>query len=568
MKKRLICMISALSLLFTTTYGATVEGIGSGYKGDIKVKVTYEGNEITNVEVVEHEETNFTKKAMKQITKDIVAAQSTEVDNVAGATYTCEGIKEAVNAAVAAAGITLKAKTPAKAEEVVVADTTTDVVVVGGGGAGLTAAISAKEKGVNVILLEKMAMLGGNTNYATAGINAAESKLQEKLGVEDSAELFYQDTLKGGKNKNNPELLKTMTENSGEIITWLVDRGADLTEVTYTGGQSVKRIHRPTGGKAVGPMIVAALSETTEKQGIDIRTESTVKELLKEGDRVVGVKVEHKGKTYTIKAKAVVMATGGFGANPAMVEKYKPELKGFGSTNSPAITGEGITMVESVGGALVDMTEIQTHPTVVHNNTAMITEAVRGEGAILVNRDGKRFINELETRDVVSKAELEQEGKSAFLVFDETVREKLGAINGYINKGYAISGNDLEELAKKVGINGKNLVATMKQYNEYVKAGKDTEFNKNILPRELIKAPYYAIEVSPAVHHTMGGVSINTSAEVLTADGKVIKGLYAAGEITGGVHGANRIGGNAMTDITVFGKIAGESAAEYSKVTK
>lgn len=568
MKKRLICMISALSLLFTTTYGATVEGIGSGYKGDIKVNVTYEGNEITNVEVVEHQETNFTKKAMKQITKDIVAAQSTEVDNVAGATYTCEGIKEAVDAAVAAAGITLKAKTPAKAEEIVVADTTTDVVVVGGGGAGLTAAISAKEKGVNVILLEKMAMLGGNTNYATAGINAAESKLQEKLGVEDSSELFYQDTLKGGKNKNNPELLKTMTDNSGEIITWLVDRGADLTEVTYTGGQSVKRIHRPTGGKAVGPMIVAALSETAEKQGIDIRTESTVKELLKEGDRVVGVKVEHKGKTYTIKAKAVVMATGGFGANPAMVEKYKPELKGFGSTNSPAITGEGIAMVEAVGGALVDMTEIQTHPTVVHNNTAMITEAVRGEGAILVNRDGKRFINELETRDVVSKAELEQEGKSAFLVFDEIVREKLGAINGYINKGYAISGNDLEELAKKVGINGKNLVATMKQYNEYVKVGKDTEFNKNILPRELTKAPYYAIEVSPAVHHTMGGVSINTSAEVLTVDGKVIKGLYAAGEITGGVHGANRIGGNAMTDITVFGKIAGDNAAEYSKVTK
>ena len=248
--------------------------------------------------------------------------------------------------------------------------------------------------------------------------------------------------------------------------------------------------------------------------------------------------------------------------------KYKPELKGFGSTNSPAITGEGIAMVESVGGALVDMTEIQTHPTVVHNNTAMITESVRGEGAILVNRDGKRFINELETRDVVSKAELAQEGKSAFLVFDETVRENLSAINGYINKGYAVSGNDLEELAKKVGINGKNLVATMKQYNEYVKAGKDTEFNKNILPRELTKAPYYAIEVSPAVHHTMGGVSINTSAEVLTADGKVIKGLYAAGEITGGVHGGNRIGGNAVTDIVVFGKIAGDNAAEYSKVTK
>lgn len=177
MKKRLICMISALSLLFTSTYGATIEGIGSGYKGDIKVNVTYEDNIITNIEVTKHEESNFTKKAMKKLTQEIVNTQSTDIDNVAGATYTCEGIKEAVNAAIATAGITLKVKTPTKENKVSVTDTSTDIVVVGGGGAGLTAAISAKEKGVNVILLEKMSMLGGNTNYATGGINAAESKL-------------------------------------------------------------------------------------------------------------------------------------------------------------------------------------------------------------------------------------------------------------------------------------------------------------------------------------------------------------------------------------------------------
>lgn len=445
---------------------------------------------------------------------------------------------------------------------------TTDVVVVGGGGAGLSAAIAAKEKGANVVLVEKMLMLGGNTNYATAGINAANTKLQKKLGIEDSAELFYNDTMKGGKNVNNPELVKKLTTDSANIIDWLTERGADLSEVVFTGGQSAKRTHRPAGGQAVGPVIVDALAETAEKDGIDVRTESEVTKLIKTGDKVTGVEVKHKGETYNITAKAVVMATGGFGANAKMVAEYKPSLEGFGSTNSPAITGEGIKMVKAVGGDLVDMTEIQTHPTVVHKKTAMITEAVRGEGAILVNREGKRFVSELETRDVVSKAELEQTGKSAFLVFDQEVREKLGAINGYVRKGFTVEGATVEELAGKIGVDAKGLVDTMAKYNGYVKAGEDKDFGKTALPRELVKAPFYAIEVSPAVHHTMGGVRINTNAEVLTADGKVIPGLFAAGEITGGVHGANRIGGNAVTDITVYGKTAGENAADFAKSSK
>lgn len=445
---------------------------------------------------------------------------------------------------------------------------TTDVVVVGGGGAGLSAAIAAREKGAEVVLVEKMLMLGGNTNYATAGINAANTKLQKKLGIEDNAELFYKDTMKGGKNVNNPELVKKLTADSANIIDWLTERGADLSEVVFTGGQSAKRTHRPTGGQAVGPVIVDALAETAEKDGIDVRTESEVTKLIKNGDKVTGVEVKHKGETYNITAKAVVMATGGFGANAKMVAEYKPSLEGFGSTNSPAITGDGIKMVKAVGGDLVDMTEIQTHPTVVHKKTAMITEAVRGEGAILINREGKRFVSELETRDVVSKAELEQTGKSAFLVFDQEVREKLGAINGYVRKGFTVEGATVEELAGKIGVDAKGLVETMAKYNGYVKAGEDKDFGKTALPRELVKAPFYAIEVSPAVHHTMGGVRINTNAEVLTADGKVIPGLFAAGEITGGVHGANRIGGNAVTDITVYGKTAGENAADFAKNSK
>jgi len=276
---------------------------------------------------------------------------------------------------------------------------------------------------------------------------------------------------------------------------------------------------------------------------------------------------EIDGKEYTIKAKAVIVATGGFGANAKMVEKYNPKLKGFGSTNNPAIVGDGIVMIEKIGGALVDMDQIQTHPTVLHKKTNMITEAVRGEGAILVNKDGKRFIDELETRDVVSKAILDQKGKSAFLIFDEEIRTKLKAADGYVKKGYAVEGT-LEEIAAKIGADAKTLEATLNKYNEAVKNKADNEFKKKTLPKELTGDKYYVIEVSPAVHHTMGGVRINTNAEVLGKNGRPIKGLYAAGEITGGIHGANRIGGNAVTDITVFGKIAGENAATYSKSVK
>ena len=459
---------------------------------------------------------------------------------------TSEGTKEAIEEAVKTSGAKLtKVDTALKPNTKLPRQA--DVVVIGGG-AGLTSAIAAYEKGASVILIEKTELLGGNTNYATAGLNAAGTSVQKKLGVEDSAELFYEDTMKGGKNRNNKALVKVLTGKSSAIVDWLLERGVDLNELTSTGGQSAKRTHRPTGGSAVGPNIITALSNVAEKDKIDIRKGTKAIALVKNNNKIAGVKVkEANGEEYIIKAKAVIVATGGFGANAKMVEKYNPKLKGFGSTNNPAIVGDGIVMIEKIGGALVDMDQIQTHPTVLHKKTNMITEAVRGEGAILVNKDGKRFIDELETRDVVSKAILAQKGKSAFLIFDEEIRNKLKA---------------------EIGTDAKTLEATLNKYNEAVKNKADNEFKKKTLPKELTGTKYYAIEVSPAVHHTMGGVRINTNAEVLGKNGRPIKGLYAAGEVTGGIHGANRIGGNAVTDITVFGKIAGENAATYSKSVK
>ena len=531
------------ALLFTTASAEVYEGTGYGYHQDgIVLGVEIKDNKIVDIQVKKEQESDFAKPAIKEIIKKAIATQSYEVDGVSGASLTSEGTKE-VDAA-----LNTNAKLPRQA----------DVVVIGGGGAGLTSAIAAYEKGVSVILIEKTDLLGGNTNYATAGLNAAGTSVQKKLGVEDSAELFYEDTMKGGKNKNNKELVKILTKNSAAIVDWLLERGVDLNELTSTGGQSAKRTHRPTGGSAVGPNVITALSNVAEKDKIDIRKGTKAIALVKKNNKIVGVKVkETNGEEYIIKAKAVIVATGGFGANAKMVEKYNPKLKGFGSTNNPAIVGDGIVMIEKVGGALVDMDQIQTHPTVLHKKTNMITEAVRGEGAILVNKDGKRFIDELETRDVVSKAILDQKGKSAFLIFDEEIRTKLKAADGYVKKGFAVEGTD-----------AKTLEATLNKYNESVKNKVDNEFNKKNLPKELTGTKYYAIEVSPAVHHTMGGVRINTNAEVLGKNGKAIKGLYAAGEITGGIHGANRIGGNAVADITVFGKIAGENAATYSKSVK
>ena len=250
-----------------------------------------------------------------------------------------------------------------------------------------------------------------------------------------------------------------------------------------------------------------------------------------------------------------------------MVVKYNPKLAGFGTTNHPGATGDAFEWIKKFDGALTQMDQIQTHPTVVPGKGIMITEAVRGNGAILVSRTGKRFINEMETRDVVSAAILKEPNKTAFLVFDQDVRDSLKAIEGYAKKGLLTEAATPAELAQKLGIPAAEFEKTLKTYAGYVHNKKDADFNRNPngLERDLTKGPYYAIEVGPAVHHTMGGIKIDTKTEVLDTKGNAIPGLFAAGEVTGGVHGANRLGGNAVADIEVFGKIAGDEACDYIK---
>ena len=282
------------------------------------------------------------------------------------------------------------------------------------------------------------------------------------------------------------------------------------------------------------------------------------------GGRVVGLKVKGKDGTYTIHSKAVVDAAGGFGANNEMVAKYVPRLKGFATTNHPGATGDGLLLAEKIGAQLIQMDQIQTHPTVVPNVGEMITEAVRGNGAVLINKEGKRFFNELETRDKVSAAILKQKDGVAYLFFDSDMQKSLKATNNYIKQKYCLNGATLDEVAGKMGVPADTLKATMDAWKAGKAANKDA-FGRADMPRDLDKGPFYAILVTPAVHHTMGGIKIDPLTQVYNTKGQVIPGLFAAGEVTGGVHGGNRLGGNAQADIVTFGRIAGEQAYIFAK---
>lgn len=552
------CMKSSGSSKFVDgEYSAT----GNGRNGPIELTVTIKGGKIASAKVTKESETAFAVPAEQFVIDQVIKNQSVEhVDIMSGSTITSNATLEALASALAAASGT-NAKAAAAQDE------TCDIVIIGAGGAGLTAATQAANKGAKVIVLEKMGGVGGNTNNATGGINAAYTKEQERLGITDSTEQFFKDTMKGGQNINDPDLVQAMVDNSAAIVEWLQSDivGADLSDVGLFGGATNKRIHRPQGGGAIGAHLVPLLYEAAQKQGADVRLNSTVTDIISDGGKAAGVKVSAQNGGYTIAAKAVIIASGGFGANPEMIVQYQPKLAGFGTTNHKGATGDAFAWVEKFDAALTQMEQIQTHPTVVPENGIMITEAVRGNGAILVSRTGKRFVDEMGTRDVVSEAILAQPNKTVFIVFDQAVRDSLKAIEGYAKQGLLTEGATPAELAKKLGFPEDEFEKTLATYAGYVHNKNDAEFGRNPqgLERDLSVAPYYALEIGPAVHHTMGGIKINTAANVLNTKGEAVPGLFAAGEVTGGVHGANRLGGNAVADIAVFGKIAADSALAY-----
>ena len=592
-------------------------GTAKGFGGDVSVTLTLTDGAITGCTAEGKDETQGVgSEAIAKMPGEIAESGSIAVDGVSGATVTSTAIKEAAAAALTAAGLnpddykTAVEKTGSAEDSTVEAD----VVVVGAGGAGMTAAITAAAEGKSVVILESQSMVGGNSVRATGGMNAGktvyqdENEFGESAGVEktlktaaekyadnetitalaktvseqwaayqanptgyfDSVELMELDTMIGGKGINDPELVETLCANSADAIDWLDEHGITLHNVSSFGGASVKRIHRPVNAEgktvSVGSYMIPLLQENCEKAGVKMMLDTTATEILTDANgAAVGVKATGaSGETVTVNAKAVVLASGGFGANLDMVVKYKPELKGFMTTNAPGIQGQGIEMAEAIGAATVDMDQIQIHPTVEANTAALITEGLRGDGAILINEEGKRFIDEVGTRDVVSAAEIAQTGSYSWLVVDQAMVDASSVIQGYIKKGYTVTGATYEELGKAMGVDAAAFAETMEKWNGYVEAKNDPDFGRTSFANPLNTAPYYAVKVTAGVHHTMGGLKINANTEVLNEKGEVIPGLFAAGEVTGGVHGANRLGGNAVADFTVFGRIAGAAASDYA----
>jgi len=505
---------------------------------------------------------DFTE-TFEQLRTRMLVANSPYVDAIAGATTQSEALKKAVSRA-------LSTSTKHWAEDSGVDPASLenyDVIVIGSGGAGLAAAINAHDLGARVVIVERMPTIGGNTIKASVGMNAAETRYQQAKGIIDSKARFYEETLKGGKFKNNPDLLQQFVERAPDAIDWLAKQQIVLSDITITGGMSIDRTHRPADRSAVGGFLISGLVKNLNQRNIEVLLDTKAEEIAYQNGKVTGLTVvDEYGESRLLQAKAIIVATGGFSANTKMVEHYRPELTGFVTTNHKGATGSGITLLQHLGAATVDMAEIQIHPTVEQKSAYLISESIRGGGAILVSQAGERFCNEMETRDKVSAQIIALPEKSAWIVFDEQVRAQNKAADEYLAKGLVVQGKDVADLAQQTGMDAATLSNTLATFNQGVAQQQDPQFGRTTALRHpLENAPFYAIKIAPGVHHTMGGVTISTQAQVLDAKHQPLAGIWAAGEVVGGIHGANRIGGNAVADIIIFGLLAGEQAANWVK---
>lgn len=560
----------------------TTQGTGVGKHGDVTVAVTFDSGKIKDIKIVKQQENPvLAAKVFTDLKQHVIDTNSVQLDAISGATFSSKGFLDAVADAAKKAGVTLSKadkKAIKKAVKALPKESSYDVVVIGAGGAGFSAAIEAKNAGANVVLLEKMPAVGGNSLISGAEMNAAKNWVQPKLGInDDSPELHAEDTYKGGDMKGDMNVIKVMTHNALDAAKWCRDYlGVRFEDdnLFFFGGHSRKRALIPVGH--TGTEFITKFQAKADELGIPVITNMKAEELIKDkSGRVVGVKATMNGASYTFNAKGgVVLATGGFGANPEMVKKYNPKIdERFKTTDAPGTTGEALYMAERAGAQLVNMGYIQTYPICdpISGVIELIADA-RFDGAIMLNQEGKRFVEELQRRDVLSEAILKQTGGYCWVLWNDkigsisnTVKEHPTEYEAFTKQGIMATCDDLKCVANFTKIPFDSLKGTVNRVSSMTGKGNDKDFNHRSGLVDMTQGKYYVIKAVPSVHHTMGGVRINEKAQALTAEGKAIPGLWAAGEVTGVTHGTNRLGGNAYTDIIVFGRIAGKAAAEAAK---
>lgn len=609
---------SAENAIFTP---GTYEGEAEGFHGVIKATVKVSETAIEDITVVHTETAGLGDKAVENIVLQVKEGTTLNVPIVSGATYSSEGILAAITAALEKAGADIEAlkSKESTAEEPIQGDIekTADVVVIGGGGAGLAAAVSAHQNGASVILVEKMPQLGGNTIISGSAYNAADPDRQDELVMTDlekqtiegliTKEVFdkavkgWQETLKveweaykasgktqlfdsptlhklqtyfGGDMQGDTELISILADNALPAVEWLEELDMEFKDYVFTVlGGLWSRAHKPA--KPLGTGYIEAYTNYIAENSseIEIMTETKAESFIVNDGAVVGVNASGKGGAVTLYANnGVVLATGGFGANVEMREQYNtlwPSLREVKTTNHTGATGDGIIMAEKINASVTGMENIQLLPMGDPQTGSLSGNIEQGvQNRIFVNKEGNRFVDEGARRDVMTKALMEQTDAYMWVIVDkhsyptgDTVNNFNESIDDLVSAGRAFKADTLEELAAQIGVDPSNLSASVESFNQAVEGKSADPFGRTLFAEKIDTPPYYAGARVPTVHHTMGGVVITENAQVVDVNGVIIKGLYAAGEVTGGIHGSNRLGGNALADITVFGKIAGESAA-------
>lgn len=555
-----------------------VEGVGFG--GKMSVKVTIKDGKIDDIEIGKNYETNGAGRvALEYVSQRIIEGQTTNVEAVSGATISSSSLMALVRKALEEAGAT---KDQFSEEYKIARDIKTEreaeIVIIGAGGTGLAAAVTAGQEGASVIVLETNGFAGGNLLVSGGVYNSPEPEMQAKQGIEDSPELFMQQTLAGGDNIANPELVRILAYNALDGLNWLKELGNEFEDqVIQAPGALHPRSHNTTAPLGSG-IIKTYLEHIDKMDNVEILYETKGESLIQEDGQVVGVIAKNPdGSKLTVKAnKGVIIATGGFSKNAQLVIEYRNAEKwplldeNSVSTNMDSIRGEGIIMAREIGADVVDMDQMQ-FLYLGQPKTGLLSGVfnVSAEVTVFVNKEGKRFVAEDARRDVISSAVFAQEDGMMYMLHSaESLSDPANQLNidGIPMKelldigayGWK-QGDTLEELAKEIGVPAENLVQTIAEYNEAVDT-KNDPFGRTLLNVKMEKGPFYAIPRVPALHHTMGGLRIDTLARVLDTKGEPIPGLYAGGEVTGGIHGGNRLGGNAVTDTVVFGRLAAQSA--------